>query len=58
MTACIMEVLYLIGISAIYEPTFLVRQTFLLKYVTLWQWQKMQKTYDNMKLDVLWLQSK
>ena len=25
------------------------------KHFKLWQWQKMQKTYDNIKVDILWL---
>ena len=39
------------------ERCFFVRQTFLLKYINLWQRQHTPKTYDNIKLDFLWLQS-
>ena len=35
----------------LYKRRFFVRQTLLLKYVTLWQRQQMTKTYDNAKFD-------
>ena len=38
-----------------YKPCFFVVHALLLKYVKSWQRQIMQKTYDNIKVDFLWL---